>query len=780
MPIFSDETSSSPLSVETAQFIVRVSHIIPNDGDCTLPPSWGAFADEPRLKFLGAFCGSSIGGMSYAKLRLAAGAPYTTGDIENEDPLAQGDRVIVCLRELGGDRPIWAGYMVQSQIVIAENGESIVYRCAGPEWLWGASQTEGCDTPVYGQVRRRADSDDDFIDSLADPLESTRADLMLVTDLPTVFNPDGRQNRTANIVDIGAVAQVSGYVFEEPDRVCQSTALTAHWTMREAAKLLFEWYNDPDFSGIAGPDDWATDPLSDDQMPPTNVDGLGLWEALKRVCGPEFQFYIDPRPTGSTLWSGFKIVFFRRGVDIDGTSADLWLNPRDTAAKDAKASIVRLEAAKDSSKVVNEVTVLGKALRHIKLIYHGAETVTIDPDTTEGKLVLQHGWTQGEGDLFTFEGLDGEDRIVDRASIEALSAATAQQWLDRYTVGGKEFAKYSHVFRLFIWNESGEFRSGAETSTQPVYVTTGLPWFVPDLTIVADNTALAAEEDVITGGYCRRRRRLLDTVYPDPALPGEQWPRVPVQVYIGAADDEGAVNNWVRLGSGDYRVDREIGAIWITRPNLAEWYPLDRLEDEPDLHDGRTYTTLLHTGVLRLLVEASIETDLALAAKSPRSSHSGSALVRSAVIRNANYVRSAVFDDGVTSPSGLTENAMDMSADALALAEQHRLAAQDLATHASILTAADWPMQGIGKIILETQGRVIDLRGGPPGTLLGRGAQVVALHLDPAAMKVELLTESAALQLRRLDTPRLGSRKPAMFRRAVSGAEEAAPAGEDQ
>ncbi|HLL90337.1 MAG TPA: hypothetical protein VK324_13640, partial [Tepidisphaeraceae bacterium] len=732
------------LSIDVGRFVVHVSRATAAAGGADGDPTYGAWTDEPRLVVHEVFYGSSVAGPSYAKLAAATGRPISAQvDVEDSPMLLMGDRVAIGIDEGSSVNWLFGGYLTGAQLGIDPNEESLVYRCTGPEWLWGAGAGTrgGAHRPVYGQWRRKASADDAWA---ADTSSVTpRAELLLCPDLPAVFNPGNRKNMTkADVVLSASGPAVNGRVWETPDRKLAGADQAEAWHKFAAFKTIVQLYNDPAATGISvSASDWSavqatvglTKVLRD-----VDVDTLPPWAALQRVLGAEYGFYVTPRPSGVTgnAFGGFRLKVFSRSQDIDGTQADLRLAVRGTGVADAPASVVRLAAFKDVAKTVTAVTVLGRGYRGVKLKYNGSSTPSLGADAK--KVALQHGWSKAEGDLATF----ATSAAVTQAKIDEKPQATRDQWRDRHTVGGKEFARFAHVFRLFTWNEAGELGGQG-----PTYVTAGTvaAWYAPDLTGICDAQGLAGDPAAAAGSYVRRRRRPGDTQYYEAAIDG--WRRVPPTLFIGAqpaaAATEPAAADYVRVPTSHYRVDPERCAVWIAHPDLAAWQPfVDRpLAAEPSTADDRTFATLLHNGKLRLVLECSVEADGGVVQAAKRVAEAGSPHVRHVVVRaGPGFVASAQHDDGQATPTGAVPAPLGQGPDALKLAEQMRTAGQDEQVHASALVEAVWPEQAIGKMVKSIAGRNVQLTA-----TSGRGAQIVAARIDPASMKWEYLTESAAM-----------------------------------
>ena len=738
--------SDTPVSITLKPLDVWVAPCTANS-DPTKPPTWGSFEKQPSLQVDTLYFGSTLGGMSTAALRLAPGQPIDgkTDRVEGIDPLGHGDRVIIAM----GDEPRWAGYCVGGAITIDVQHEGISYRLVGPEWIWGEDGQNGAINPVFGQVRMQWFADDIVSHGGAAPSSSSA--LTLVTDEQTVFNPHGRKNMGAIDVPINTADNtIKGKIFETPDRVGHANVSAGSWTQFDAVKLLFNWFNDPAQTGInMNSSSWTTVAGQLDTTTPireTSVDGMGLWGAIKSVLSPDWGAYVDPVPSDINTFSGFSLGFFQRG---SGSMASFTLNALGTSVTSAAPSVSRLQAEKDTAKSVNKVTILGKATRHIQLQYFGGHT----PATSgaEKAIMLQHGWGQSEGKLSDYAANDAASgfSVVTEETIASKGSSSLSTWNTQFNASGAQFTQYAHVFRFFTWNEAGELQPNSSSRGKPVYDSSNTPldWLTPYLDGIADDTGFIGASQHT---YVRRRRKLLDTQYPDPTQESG-WRRVPPTLYLSAIGTNTSNQSiWVRAHAGTYRIDHERAGIWITVPDIATWKPFAKVADpdEASLDDDRTFATLLHTGKLRMLLEGSIDVDFALTALADRQATAGSPLVRSAVFRQDHrFVQSLAFTNAATisTPSSLTSSPVDDSSDAVTLAQRARAAGERQQVHASVLAEPDWPEQTIGTIINGTDGRKINLQGGANNT--GAGAQIVgkAIHVD--LMKWEYVTESRAAKL---------------------------------
>jgi len=725
--IFDTASSSSPRSVAVPPFVVYVGQITGAGSSV----SWGAMTHQPRLKPINMSRGSSVTGMSEATLKLV---PLATagGDLDvtaGVTVLKRGDRVSIGVQEGESVRWLWAGYCVRDVVNVGEEAENRTWKCLGPEWFWGSdSPNAGAGALVYGQSRMLPDGDDGYLSDIYEYVVAFD-EHALFTGLPTVFNPLGRPNAHAGQAKLTTgTPGIEGIIFTEPDKKIGTDIVAVHWGICDAARWLTLTFNDPAVTKI-DVDDWAATETvlqsAGGQIRDVDVNGLSLWAALKRAIGPNYAFYVDPKPTDGA-WGGFKLVFFAR---TSGDAASFTLNARGTAASAAVASVTRLQASFDVTKTATRAYAYGKRLRHIVLRYHGCRTTTL----AAGKkpLSLQHGWTEAITDYAA-----GDPLQVDLAALDSLSKA--EEWQERYTTKGSEFDKYKHVFRLFIWNEAGEWHGPGPTYAPNA----GMDWISPDLAdLFAPNL------------HTRRRRRLLDTIYRNTA--GDEFYRVPPAVFLAydkaeaANDGAESLTAWIKVASSNYRLDESRGALWFTHQDLAQWTPfLDAaLENERDGSDTdqQTFATLLAQGRLRIAIECCVEDDMGLEGDSTfNAPTAGIPMMRKVVsFAGARYLKVTKYDDGQGFIMANSGDAIDDTDALTELAEQIRDAGQDATIHTSILAAADWPSQSIGKFITTIAGRNISLASS--GT---RATQIVAAVMDVEAMKWEYLTESAALALR--------------------------------
>src|SRR5438045_8662401 len=89
---------------------------------------------------------------------------------------------------------------------------------------------------------------------------------------------------------------VQGRIWEVPNRRIGGLDVAEAWNMRQGAKMVVEQWGDFPTTQIQAPD-WSTVPMSIlDQMKETNIQGVGCWEALHRICSPKYGFYIESAP----------------------------------------------------------------------------------------------------------------------------------------------------------------------------------------------------------------------------------------------------------------------------------------------------------------------------------------------------------------------------------------------------------------------------------------------------------------------------------------------------
>jgi hypothetical protein len=584
------------LRVEVPAWRVMVSRVSAG-GDPTQQPSWGNWQDEPRLRVLDVLKSTSIVGHSFAKVQLITGRPNDRQiDPENgSQVLWLGDRIALGI----GSRWIFCGYCVIAQLLVDDRSEHLTYRIAGPEWLWGSEQAgSGASVPIYGQFRRNHDADDRFTANFAASM--SYSDWDWYTDERAVFNPDGMKNMTAYDVTLSPSGRptVMGRIWEVPNRRINGLDVAESWNMRQAAKLVVEQWGDYPTTQIQPPD-WSTVPMSIlDQMTETDIQGVGCYEALRRICSPKYGFYVESAPAtaggapvsvSGKSWGPFQLRFYTRDT---GTDANLTLNKRNTSMTKAVASVQRFDAVRDITHTVNKATVRGSYVRFVKLVYWGGATPTLVAGNK--KIALQHGWHDAEGKIDDYANNKKE---VD-AGFYGIAEAQRLQWLDRFCAHGKSYDQYWHVFRRFSWNESGAF----DTTKQARYYNTLSNWYPPDLTGIADSPDAPNK-------WIRRRRKPMDTVYlKDPLR--NLWERHRPQLFISAAPTAADVAfgswKWKRVTEAHYHLDPNECSVTFTIDDLANWRPFDK-QDSPDdapgnwPQDSRTFGSMLRQGVLRAL-----------------------------------------------------------------------------------------------------------------------------------------------------------------------------------
>lgn len=731
------------LSVSTPPWIVLVGRATANGESA---PTYDKFTRDNRLRFENAQVASSNVGQSYAVLSLASGKPFNPQiDVEYADEVASiGDRVMIGLDSEGGPEWKFAGYLVTGSMLI-DRQETFTYRVAGPEWIWGGG--DGAYWQIIGQFRRNGDSDDHWANTPTHVSQYSEWDYY--PNERAIFNPDGRANMTSEDVVLTPEGQqfILGRIWETPDRRVAGTPRAELWNIRQAVKMLVTQYNPYPFSGIQPPFDWNDDtqiPFTEDEiLPETDVTGLGLWEALRRVLGPKYYFSVDPAPNAGPKWGGFKLRFHTR---LTGPDADLQLNAQGTPISRAVPSVTRLESAYDISQTVNRVVIYGRDACHVRLVYWGGAHPKID--TKKKKTALQQAWQDADGLLSDYS----TNQIINKATID--ESGLRQEWLDRYVSNGKLHLQYANVFRTFAWNEDGALPT---TWVSTYGFLQQSPVYQPNLSEIADSP----ERPFL---YSRRRRPALDSLFlrnPNSSSFDRVRPTLYMAIAPSATDTNFVGWTWRKVPESAYEIDPSRCTFRFTADDLSEWKPFDK-QDIPTAEtsgatvprDARSFATLMVSGVLRLCFECSVETDAEFAGWAGRRDASGSPLLRERVFYLPDsFVNAHLYDDGLISPSGLVPAVIDMADAIQAQAEMLRDAGEDAQLHANIMTAADWPVQPIGSMIFEIGGgRKINMH-----VSQDRGAQIVAYTIDPRSFKIQYLTESVALELRARDRRILGS-----------------------
>jgi hypothetical protein len=732
------------LTVNVPPTVVMIAKPLPIKKGETLP-KWDFWRRSDNFKVLEMLCASSFVGHSTAKIALSTGLPGKQIDVEfGDDLLRLGDRVAIGLERRRGQID-WqfCGYATTTQLTISNNSERRIWKISGPEWWLGDGNSgSGAGHVVRGQARRKAQADDTWRQNQSSVTPYDGWDIF--TDEKAVFNPRGRANMTRDEAILSppkSPGNVRGNIWETPDRRIDKIDVARFWDMRRACKVITEIYGDIGFSGI-DPMDWEDTPMSIlDVMRETDIDGVGCYEALRRILSNRYGFFIDPRPmtedgtpvaVRGTSWGPFQLRFFPR---TSGDEAQLWLNRRGTMMTRAKASVTRLEVAREAGKSPNRVIVGGSYARAIRLIYWGAYTPSALQDGMYGKIALQHGWKTEDGDLTTFSK-PGDFKID--GTWGGVSAAKRAEWLSKYHADGSDFVKHARIFRRFTWNEAGDIAKG-----KTKYRTTIEDIITPELTDIADTP------EYPTSWY-RRRRKAMDTLY----LKNEsasKYEKLPPTLWIAIApsptDSNWDVLQWRKVQSQYYQLDADNCSFTITVDDLSAWRPMEK-QDTADASlipgDMRSFATLLNEGTLRLCLECTIPIDNGMDKIAEPGDTAALPYYREiAVAAEQNFVTTLIYDDKLTPPSGLNPVPLDMSAEALRNAELTRDAAQDEQIHASLTAAGDWDRQKIGALVKTIKGRDVDITGRSK-----RGAQIVAVRLDVESFNYEYLTETLALQIK--------------------------------
>jgi hypothetical protein len=733
-----------------------------NEWDITKPPKYGSFQYEPRLRVLDIFMGSSVAGQSYAKLAIASGDPVSKQvDPENADEvLSCGDRIAMGFREGSNVRWRFAGYVTIAAILIQDDNEQLTYKVVGPEWPFGDPSAPGANCLVFGQVRRSGARDDSWSKSKDD--NTSFDDLLVFNDARCVFNDDGHANMSTKDSDLmpSGSPKIKGRVFEESDRKLGTTAVAEPWNILQAVKLLCTVYNHPLVTNIQPPRTWTDEALpfttkdpirpSDPNETGVDVDGLGLWPALAKLIHPRFAFYVDPTPSlvQGDKWGTFPLIFFSRGeLDSRTPIADLWLNKRGTSMEKAVPSVSRIEAARDTSKIVNKFTVAGKRVAHVRLIYWGKASNGLTEK--QKKTALQTVWSNNADKLSDYAGTDDNHNTVVSSTTIDKNAGNRDKYQNQYITTGELFTDHADAFRRFAWNEAGEF-DGLDRLDGGTVIR-------PDISDV-----VAVTDEKQRRLFVRRRRPMMDCAF-QPKTRKDTWHKQPPTLYMAIAksafDKSVSEWKWREISAAHYDLDKYRAAIRFTADNLVDWKPFAK--DDKDGEKGKTpkdqrnFLTLLNAGLLRMCLEGTVEMDTPLMEHSDPGEFNGTPHLRQFITRGENtFLKTEVFDDGLTSPSKLIPLAIDKTDEASAYASKTRQAGEQQSIHASIIVEGDWPMQIIGSVIQRIKGREIILTSNAKG---GRGAQIVAVKLDVVNGYWEYLTESAALALQDKDRRRFAS-----------------------
>ncbi len=179
--------------------------------------------------------------------------------------------------------------------------EALSFVAYGPEILLA-------NTAIHGQWHAKPDTDEAIINGTV-TIEDTIADNTFQSDLPVIFNPEGKPNASSSnfpwLLGSGAGASVAvdERVFDDPDRrVIQPDSSgvvyeAEHWTAYTALKSMLAVFSANSVVDVTAIDALSSDldlPISD-----VSIEGLTLLQAIARILNPVgYGFTIQPWKVG--------------------------------------------------------------------------------------------------------------------------------------------------------------------------------------------------------------------------------------------------------------------------------------------------------------------------------------------------------------------------------------------------------------------------------------------------------------------------------------------------
>ncbi|MEM6503956.1 MAG: hypothetical protein AAF711_00670 [Planctomycetota bacterium] len=389
--------------------------------------------------------------------------------------------------------------------------------------------------------------------------------------VPTVFNAKGKPNQAASSTveaDAGGLSNVTAKLFS-----ADADPRATYWTVKDALRYLIVcWFYgiadsfggdaqgalersstlEPDtYDALFGPtpDDPRFDGL-DLQLPEVNVHGLGIYDAIERVCrAAGFRCAIQ-LPMGRTqdeeADDSDRLHLLRVWRAGSGYENELRLVSRDSADPTATAeqeldnnNFVRISGIRDASRVVNHVIATGRTLVEV--------TVPLKP-------------------LFSpddFDDLGGEP--ISQRQQAAPTGQTGDTYYQRHVADGREFNDYAHVGRLWGLDETGVFEANSLGFSSGAYAHDqgGFDWLDYLGIDGQDSLSAARAANGVTSPIrsIRRKRQPLRLSRPELVARSQAY-------VLEVSEDSGTV--WYELPPSQYRVLTEgYFGVMLTARNLA-------------------------------------------------------------------------------------------------------------------------------------------------------------------------------------------------------------------
>ncbi len=392
-----------------------------------LDPDWAAET----------FDWASDGQISHLRIRRNLGlGPGRTGQDRPEHRQPQlGDRVI--LRQVDTAREWFRGVVrtVSTNVQADPDREDLTVEVAGPELLLAQPA-------VSGQWHRKRSA---TLAELAGTLDAEdRAPAQtLRSDLPVVFNQDGKPNASAATWRLSGNADQPGCGVFEPRGRREPPALQAvHWTPVRALRSLVEVFDG--YRVISPETDWTSigQSLAGAELPEVDVESLCLLEAIRAVLDAAgFGFAIEPFASDAAGRS--RLLVCPRHAGSPAVRPLLAQGPVPADSRRGQAARVRrITVARDAGRLRNAVTVLGDLQRCEAALEFRPEASlrSLHPawDTNDPKLSDYYSYT------------------YDCIWPGNFSAGQIETFCRRYHKSGSLWPRYRHALRSFCWNEHAE------------------------------------------------------------------------------------------------------------------------------------------------------------------------------------------------------------------------------------------------------------------------------------------------------------------------------------
>jgi len=729
--------SGSPTQITPPRLRVLLRRVIATDSGA---PAWGQPIVAAMVEPLQLQWGTN-GALSTLTVncRLGIGPGSVGTRAEQDDPWpATGDQIE--LVDDSADPVRWfTGHVGQESILIQSNPDTEHRRLVayGGELRLRAQA-------VHGQWCKRPAADDLQLSGQLSAADTVR-DNTFLADLPLAFNIGGRPNASQATDAAGGDAgwvlhgevgpgQHHCRVFEPAGRIVRTddgtgVAIEAeHWTAYTALRSMVEYVDQ--YRVVSPRTDWDAiqQQLANVVLPEVVVEGESLPAAMARILGPVgFGFCLEPWADGHTYADGLPRhvlhVFGRYGREHVGQPPVLADNRFGNVAGDSiearVAQVQRLEFLRDSHNVTNDVQVVGDLHR---------VQVCLTFDDSASTRDLHPGWDTDTHDLATW-AVGGIVPEMDAMCHAASGLPDGEQFLRRYSRGGRENLACYDVFRTFVWNEDGAYR----------------PWVAaePDLTDLLDSA-----------DYARRPRPVGPTLLRASDQTGSGM--LPAYVEIGIVGDDDA---WILLPQAEVLADR--AGFTINVPRLDSFYPYANadatLREAYRRGPGKfSLATLLYNALrsdagagdyaARFRLIGTVAADTAVTARAGHQLNSTWPFRAMRIEYRPDRFKSGRIALG-GNPTGRDATTYDDAAAASAHAERIRCAAEDAMGHGSImlrgLTRAVRPGMAWGT----TAGRPVSLQVSGGGQWHSACVAGVTWHFAEGAGKTELTLDSPLLQV---------------------------------